>query len=85
MSLVLIWGTLCLWVGLMQVPSYLWFALPGWPVSMLNRGLHQLRLSMAKKSLHSGIQNRTFPNYRGEIINGIDPDDREPDPDRLLQ
>jgi hypothetical protein len=24
-------------------------------------------------------------NSRGEIINGIDPDDREPDPDRLLQ
>jgi 3-deoxy-7-phosphoheptulonate synthase len=24
-------------------------------------------------------------NSRGEIINGIDPDDREPDPERLLQ
>ena len=23
-------------------------------------------------------------NIRGEIINGIDPDDREPDPERLL-
>jgi 3-deoxy-D-arabino-heptulosonate 7-phosphate (DAHP) synthase class II len=40
---------------------------------------------MARKFHHSGILFANCTNIRGEIINGIDPEDREPDPDRLLQ
>jgi 3-deoxy-7-phosphoheptulonate synthase len=31
------------------------------------------------------VDGRQVASFRGEIINGIDLDDREPDPDRLLQ
>jgi 3-deoxy-D-arabino-heptulosonate 7-phosphate (DAHP) synthase class II len=40
---------------------------------------------MERRFLHSGIKFHSFSNFRGEIINGIDPEDREPDPDRLIQ
>jgi len=31
------------------------------------------------------IDGKEYPSYRGDIINGYELDDREPDPDRLLQ
>jgi len=31
------------------------------------------------------IDGKEVPSFRGEIINGIDPDDRAPDPNRLTQ
>jgi 3-deoxy-7-phosphoheptulonate synthase len=31
------------------------------------------------------VDGRTVLTYRGDTVNGIDPDDREPDPQRLLQ